>query len=194
MTTENQSGTNKLTQRILDDAQADARRTADEAARTVERLRAENEAAVAKMRAGYEKSRESAVAGVIDGCRTRASIEGRKAALQRKREIIDEVFSRAYEALLALDGASRGTICRRLLLDEAAGGEIVLPAAADRQAIAACIAEGVLPGVKLSEQDAPYAGGFRLVGDGYEKDCSFASLIRELRDKEETAVARLLFS
>ncbi len=193
MTNENLSGTGLLVQRILDDANQDARLSAEEARQTVEKLRADNEAAVAQKRAEYEKSRASAIQGVIDGCRTRASIEGRKATLGRKREIIDEVFERAYQALLELDDEARGAVCRRMLLAEAAEGETVLPAVADRGAIQVCIEKGIVKNLRLDEHDAPYAGGFRLVGEGYEKDCSFASLIRELRDMEETAVAGLLF-
>lgn len=45
----------------------------------------------------------------------------------------------------------------------------------------------------LSDQDAPFDGGFLLVGRGYEKDCSFRAVLSALRDAEETAVANLLF-
>lgn len=194
MTSENQNGASKLVLRILEDAHTDARVAAEEAARAVDALHLENEAAVKQRRAAYEKKREAATQAVLDGCRTRASIEGRKATLTKKREIIDDVFSRAYEALLALDKQQRGDICRRMLAAEAEGSETVLPAKADREAIAACIQKCGLPGIQLSDKDAPYDGGFWLVGDGYEKDCSFASFMRELRDAEETTVAGLLFN
>lgn len=194
MTNDNQSGASKLVARILEDANADACVAAEEAARAVESLRLEGEAAVKQRCAAYAKNRETATQAVLDGCRTRASLEGRKASLAKKREIIDDVFSRAYQALLALDKRERSDICRRILMAEAEGGETILPAGADREAIADCIRQCGLPGVKLGEVDAPYDGGFLLVGDGYEKDCSFASLMKELRDAEETTVAGLLFN
>lgn len=194
MTNDKQSGASKLVSRILEDANADARAAAEEAARAVDALRLESEAAVKQKRAAYEKKRQSATQAVLDGCRTRASIEGRKATLTKKREIIENVFSSAYDTLLALDGQQRGEVCRRMLLAEAEGGETVLPASADREAVAECLRQCGLPGMKLGEKDAPYDGGFLLVGDGYEKECSFASLMRELRDAEETTVAGLLFN
>ncbi|MDO4573012.1 MAG: hypothetical protein Q4C13_06550, partial [Clostridia bacterium] len=141
MTNESQTGAKKLAERILEDARADARLSAEETAKSVEAIRRESGAAIDRKRAEHEKKRAVAVSGVIDGCRTRASIEGRKAALAKKRAVIDEAFGGAYAALLALDAGVRDSICRRLLLSEAEGGESVQPAAADRAAIAACIAE-----------------------------------------------------
>ena len=46
----------------------------------------------------------------------------------------------------------------------------------------------------LSDQDAPCEGGFLLRGGSYEKDCSLNALMAELRLKEETNAARILFS
>mgnify|MGYP003593416828 CR=1 FL=1 len=45
----------------------------------------------------------------------------------------------------------------------------------------------------ISANDAKIDGGFVLVGEGYEKDCSFRSLLSEVRESEETAVYQLLF-
>lgn len=193
MTNENLDGKIKLVRRIVEEAEADARRVSDDARCTAERIRSEGESAAEEKRAVHLKAREESVRTVIDGCRTRAAIDGKKMILQKKREIIDLVFSRAYESLLALDAAQRGAICRSLLLREAEDGERVKPAKADRKAIADALKKGGLPDLRLDDSDEPHDGGFTLVGDGYEKDCSFASLIRELRDAEETAVAGLLF-
>ena len=145
------------------------------------------------MRQDFEQKRETAVQSVLDGSRTRASIDGKKAALGKKRALIDVVFARSYDALCALDENKRGEICKRLLAAEAEGGEIVLPAKADRQQIAAILATMNSVDLTLSEQDAPFDGGFLLVGRGYEKDCSFRAVLSALRDAEETAVANLLF-
>ena len=80
-----------------------------------------------------------------------------------------------------------------MLAAEAEGGETVLPAKADRQQIAAILSTMNSVDLTLSDQDAPFDGGFLLVGRGYEKDCSFRAVLSALRDAEETAVANLLF-
>ena len=48
--------------------------------------------------------------------------------------------------------------------------------------------------LSLSGKSAGIDGGFILLGDGYEKDCSFQSLLATVRDEEETAVYQLLFT
>ena len=75
----------------------------------------------------------------------------------------------------------------------AEGGEQVLPAKADRASLAAIIAAMPEKKLSLAKDDAAIDGGFVLLGDGYEKDCSFRSLLDTVRDAEETAVYQLLF-
>ena len=193
MSIQEMSGTNKLAQRILDDARADAEKTASDALRSVSNIRSEGEKKRASVAQERALKRKAAVDGVIDGCKTRASIDGRKAALARKRIVIDSVFEKTYQALLALDSDARGKILRRLLNSEAEGGETVLPAKADRALLSGLVNE--LSGLKLrlSDQDAPVDAGFILISADYEKDCSFAALLSELRDDEETNIATLLF-
>lgn len=189
----NKTGTNKLVERILTDARSAAEQTLSEANATAMTLSADNVQKLNAMRQDFEQKRETAVQSVLDGSRTRASIDGKKAALGKKRALIDVVFARSYDALCALDENKRGEICKRLLAAEAEGGEIVLPAKADRQQIAAILATMNSVDLTLSEQDAPFDGGLLLVGRGYEKDCSFRAVLSALRDAEETAVANLLF-
>jgi vacuolar-type H+-ATPase subunit E/Vma4 len=193
MSTLSISGTNKLAERIIGDAEAEAQRTRAEANAAAEQIRAENERAVKALRASYSIKRDALVASRKAGFLTRAALDGRKSALTKKRTIIDEAFQSAYEALLKLDEAQRARICEQLLRAEAEGGETVVPAKADRKGI-----ERVLAGMKekrltLSEKDAPVDGGFLLLSGSYEKDCSFRSLLNEARQNEETSVAKMLF-
>ena len=194
MATEVVTGTMKLATRILDDARADAKNAEAAAEESAAAIRAENEQKLAGRRAEFAQKREAAVKSVLDGCRTRAELDGRKLALKKKRAVIDEVFAETYQALLALSDGERGKVLSALLAAEAGNGDVIVPASRDRAVI-----EKLLPGMAdakltLSPDDAPFQGGFMLVNAGYEKDCSFASLLRDLRDAEETGVARLLFT
>lgn len=193
MSTLSISGTNKLAERIISDAEAEAQKTRTEANAAAEQIRAENERAIKTLRASYALKRESAVKSRTAGFLTRAALDGRKSALSKKRAIIDEAFQSAYQALLRLDETQRARICEQLLRAEAEGGETVVPAKADRKGI-----ERVLAGMKdknltLSSQDATIEGGFLLLSKSYEKDCSFRSLMNETRQNEETSVAKMLF-
>lgn len=189
----NNNGANKLAERILGDARSDAEQVLAEARTAADTLRNEADARMKAISADFAAKRETAAAAVIDGSRTRASLDARKAALLKKRAVIDEAFDKAYADMCALDGAARSAICRRLLETEAEGGETVVPAAADRDAIRAMLAELSARELHLSDADAPIDGGFLLVGRSFEKDCSFRAILSMLRDSEETNVAGLLF-
>jgi len=187
------SGTNKLAERIIGEAEADAKKTRDEADATIRSIRAESEKAVSGKRKELESKREADKKSLLDGFKTRTELDGRKNALSKKRVVIDDAFSRAYQAVLSLDNASRTKICETMLREEAEGGETILPAKTDRKGIA-----DVLKGMgdrklTLSDKDAEIEGGFLLVSESYEKDCSFRSLMSAVRADEETNVAKMLF-
>ena len=76
---------------------------------------------------------------------------------------------------------------------EAADGDAVLPAKQDRSVIEKLLSQ-VPAKLTLSEEDAPFEGGFLLRGGSYEKDCSLDALMAELRLQEETNAARILFT
>ena len=187
------SGTNKLAERIVGEAEAEAQKVLADAEAEARAITAQSEKAAAQKRAEFSAKREAEKKSLIGGFQTRAALDGRKSTLAKKRAIIDETFLSAYRALLKLDENQRARICERMLRAEAEGGETVVPAKADRKGI-----EQVLSGMKdkqlkLSEQDANIEGGFLLLSKSYEKDCSFRSLMNEVRQDEETSVAKMLF-
>ena len=183
----------KLIERILGEAEADASAARDKAAESCRAVVADCEKRIAERAKAAAASRDTAVKGVLDGARTRAELDGRKETLGVRRRILDEAFAAATKELNALSGARREAILLRLLTTEAAAGDVVEPAKQDRAVI-----EKLLPQVPvkltLSEKDAPFEGGFLLRGGSYEKDCSLNALMAELRLQEETNAARILFS
>ena len=187
------SGTHKLAERIVTDAQSEARAMLTEAEEIALGIRRESDKAVSARKNELLSQKENAVGSLISGYRTRASLDGKKDALGKKRVVIDVAFSRAYDALRALDAQTRKSICQNMLSMHAEGGEKVLPAEADRAGVSALIAAMPEKKLTLSGDSAPIDGGFILLGDGYEKDCSFRSLLATIRDAEETAVYQLLF-
>ena len=187
------SGTNKLAERIVADAQAEAKATLDESGVAVRAILAESEKAVAQQRAELSAKREGERASILGGYRTRAALDGRKSALAKKRAVIDRAFTSAYQAMLALSSNQRKQICARLLRAETEGGETVVPAAKDRAVIESILAAMPERKLTLAKEDASFDGGFLLLANGYEKDCSFASLLQMIRDEEETNVSKLLF-
>jgi V/A-type H+-transporting ATPase subunit E len=187
------SGTNKLAERIVGEAEADAKKVLSEAEAGVRSIREESDKALGELRKSLAAKREAATKSLLDGFVTRTALDGRKSALAKKRAVIDKAFSQAYCAVLALDEDARTQICAKLLLVEAEGGETVVPAKADRKGIQKTIGDMKDVSLKLSERNADIEGGFLLVSGSYEKDCSFASLMNEIRGGEETHIAKMLF-
>lgn len=193
MSTTTISGTNKLAERIVTDAQAEARAALQEAERVALGISRDSDKAVTARKAELQNQKENAANSLISGFRTRASLDGKKDALRKKRDVIDLAFSRAYDAMIALDTQTRKSVCLNMLRENAEGGETVLPASTDRATLQSLIAAMPEKKLSLSGENAAIDGGFILQGQGYEKDCSFRSLLATVRDAEETAVYQLLF-
>ena len=183
----------KLIGRILSEAEADASAARDKAAESCRALEADCEKKIAERANIAAAARDTAVKGVLDGARTRAELDGRKETLSVRRRILDEAFAAAARELNALTGPRREAILLRLLKDEAAAGDVVQPAKQDRELIQKLLKE-VPVALTLDTEDAPCEGGFLLRGGSYEKDCSLNALMAELRLREETNAARILFS
>ncbi len=182
----------KLIERILGEAEADASAARDKAAEGCRAVAADCEKKIAERAQIAAASRDTAVKGVLDGARTRAELEGRKETLSVRRRMLDEAFAAATKELNALTGPRREAILLRLLTGEAAAGDVVRPAKQDRALIEKLLKE-VPVKLTLDEADAPCEGGFLLLGGSYEKDCSLNALMAELRLNEETNAARILF-
>ena len=193
MATQEMTGTNKLAERILSDARADAAATLTDADRSAAAIRAEGEKKLTEQRAAFSTRREAAVKSILDGARTRAELDGRKTALKKKRAVIEQAFQKAYDKLLLLGDDARASVCLAMLTSEAEDGETVYPSKRDRAAVASAVKTFTKAKLVLADEDAALDSGFLLMGAGYEKNCSFASLMEELRSAEETDVAALLF-
>lgn len=194
MSTVTISGMNKLAERIVSDAQDEARAVRQEAERVATGIQRESEKGISARKAELAGQKENAVKSLLGGYRTRASLDGKKDALRKKRAVIDSAFSRAYDAMQSLKAEQRKDVCARMLREQAEGGETVLPAPMDRAALAELVSAMPEKKLTLSDKHAAIDGGFILLGSGYEKDCSFRSLLDAVRESEETAVYQLLFN
>lgn len=196
----NNSGADALIGRILADAQAEADTALADADKEAERIaliakdecfRTENETELRTKRlndAAQEKSR------------TNAALDSRKYALKVKRALIDEAFALAAERMEQKSDAERSALIKALLIREAEGGETIIPAARDEANVKsvlaevnAALAQSNRAPLTIAPADADITGGFILKAAGYEKNGSFAAVLREVRAAEESAVAGILF-
>lgn len=181
-----------LIKRIIADAEEKASAIRSDAEASCDDIARAATERIAEQKASFEKAREQRVTGILDGCRTRAELDGRKEALQAKREVLDAAFAATYTNLLALSDEKRIALYAALLKREAKAGDKVVPAACDRKHLEEAIKAVSIP-LTLSEEEANVEAGFLLLAKSYEKDCSMKAILAELREREETNVARILF-
>lgn len=190
----------RLIERILAEAQAQAQSVlaaADaDAERTVLSAKAEEAQIYEDAQIKAEKLRE----GILERSRTNAALDSRKLSLKMRRKLLDEAFDLAAQKLNAVQGEKRAKLIKKLLLDNAEGGETVLCNGAEHAALCTIIKDvngelaqkGKQP-LTLAEPADKIGAGFMLVGSGYEKNCTFAALLAIVRAQEESAVAAMLF-
>lgn len=122
----------------------------------------------------------------------------RQRVLAAKQDLIDEAFARAARALTALPQAEYIDLLATLAAENGSGDEELLLSAADRAAVGAAVVEAANrkkagAAFRLSEETRDTGGGLVLRRDRLELNCSFTERLRQLRQEESSAVAKLLF-
>lgn len=190
----------RLLSSILDSARAEAEAILAQGKERAEAIQAEAQAEAARIAQEAEAKAMAARTDVLERSRTNAGLDARKAALAQRRAVVDAAFEEALTAMCQLDEAARKDLLKKLLLENAEGGECISPAQEDAAALAQLLAEvnqalaqaGKDP-LTLGDTRPGIRGGFFLLGSSYELNCSFEALLRDLREAEVSKVANLLF-
>lgn len=109
--------------------------------------------------------------------------------------MLDAAFELAEKELCALEGEKREALLSLMIRENVKGGETLRPAKPDRASIASLIEKQnpSLPRPVVLGEDIEAGGGFRLLGCGYETDCTFEAMLRDFRERRESEAARVLF-
>ena len=107
MANDTNSGAEKLTSRILEEAEAEAGRVIMEAEAKAGAIASEAAAEAERLNMEYAKRAERAAEDIIERSRTNAALDSRKAALREKRRVLDEAFALAKKELCALEGETQ---------------------------------------------------------------------------------------
>lgn len=122
----------------------------------------------------------------------------RQRVLAAKQQLIDEAFARAAQALAALPQADYIDLLAALAAENGSGDEELLLSAHDRETVGAAVVDAAnakKPGTafRLSDETRDTGGGLVLRRGRVELNCSFTEKLRQLRQEESSAVAKLLF-
>lgn len=122
----------------------------------------------------------------------------RQRVLAAKQQLIDETFARAAQALAALPQAAYIDLLAALAAENGSGDEELLLSARDRETVGAAVVEAAnakkpSAAFRLSDEARDTGGGLVLRRGRVELNCSFTEKLRQLRQEESSAVAKLLF-
>ena len=197
----NENGAEKLIERILAEARQDAEAVLQQADDQAGRLNGAAQAEADAIRTAAEAKGNKIREEILERCRTNAKLDARKHILAAKRGLMEEAFDLAERRLEEMSGKERDDVLRGMLQRECQGGETILPAPKDVEAMAALIAvvnagfaSENKAALTLGPAEPSLKGGFLVRAQGYEKNCSFTALMRELRESKQTDVADILFS
>jgi V/A-type H+-transporting ATPase subunit E len=193
-------GIEKITARISDDVRAEIGEIEAEAARQTEEIgrkyqeTAERERGAVLNRGHLAAAeREQRLTGV-------AALEAKKEILAIKQEMISRVFAKAEEKLSLLPADEYVSLLAALIVRAAKNGEEqIILSPRDRERYGEAVVKEAnkrLPDGKftLAAGSRGIKGGLLLSQGDVEINCSFASLIQQLRGELTPQVAHMLFA
>ena len=184
-----------IIERIISDAEEEARAIIKEAEERADATVAEANIRAERNRCGTEAEVKAKAQSISDGKAAAARLDGAKILLGEKRGVIDAVYARALEKLLSLSERETLYLCTRLLNEHAEeGDELVF---ADNFKHAKAVA--ALPVVKekklkVSTKHATLDGGFMLCGKNSDKNLSYGAILAMDREEKQSEIASAIFN
>ncbi len=193
----------KIVEKILEDARAEARRALEEAEREAAKIEAQSEAEAERVRASILKEAEEEAERRARQVLAEARLEAKQRVLAARRKALDRVFEEALRRLQQLPDEVYVELLKRLIVHAAETGreEIVLspddraklPAPFLKEVNEELHRRGKAGELTLSDEMRPLGGGVVLRSSRVEINASFPVLIERARERLEIDVARMLF-
>ena len=192
----------KITERILLDANNKAEKIKTEARTGVEEILIQAQDESEKMKS--QILRESETNGAEERKRILAltRLEARNSVLSEKQELVELVFERATEKLLSLSDDLYQQFIKNLLLKTAmVGDEEVIICSSDKNRITpellndvnkSLVEKGKKGNLKLADETRDIGGGFILRSGRIETNSSISSLIGSIREEMGIKVLQTL--
>lgn len=193
----------RIVEKILSDAQAEAQRIVGSARQQAEQIREQ-------ARREAQRQRELILAQAREEAQSRrraqraaAVAAARNAVLEAKRAVLERVFEQAAAKLTAMPINEYKSWLMRLLMDAVeTGEEEVILSPTDKQALgealireanAQLVKQGKKGALRLSVETRDFGRGFVLKGKNNETNVTVATLLQRAQDALEIEVAQMLF-
>lgn len=194
------NGIEKIIDRISGDAQAEIDAILDEARAEAAQITAKYESQAKAEADEIVKRGSAAAAEREERLVSMAQMEGRKAELAAKQEVIEEAFQLALKKLLALPEDKYVELLAGLAAKASVTGkETLIFSAKDRDSVGkkvAAAASALVSGgaFVLGNETRSINGGFILSDGAVEVNCSFDTLVRLQKAEITGEVSRALFA
>ena len=194
------NGIEKIIDRISGDAQAEIDAILDEARAEAAQITAKYEAQAKEEADEILKRGSAAAAEREERLASMAQMEGRKAELAAKQEIIEEAFELALKKLLELPEEQYTALLADLAVRASVTGkETLIFSAADRDRVGKKVVDAAnkkltAGALTLGEGTRSIKGGFVLSDGAVEVNCSFDTLVRLQKAEITGEVTRVLFA
>ncbi len=195
-------GMDKITARIIADAEREIAEIQRENDEKIEALTAEAQSAAEQESLELLTRGRRAAEERRERLSSSAAVECHKLELAAKQELLEETFATAVEQLCSLPRGEYLALIASLAAEAAEGGEQMILSPRDAEqygtevilmANTALCAAGKRGELTLSAETRPIPGGFILSSGDVELNCAFDTLVRLRREKLEKEVAKILF-
>ena len=192
------NGLDKIIARMESDIRAECDALAANAAENAAAIRRDYQAQADAAARDSAQRAQTQAAEHLEHLNGSSQLACRQRVLAAKQQLIDEAFARTAQALAALPQADYIDLLAALAAENGSGDEELLLSARDREAVGAAVVDAAntrKPGASfhLSGETRDTGGGLVLRRGRVELNCSFTEKLRQLRQEESSAVARLLF-
>ena len=197
-------GTEKIIAHIQADADAQVAAIIAKAEEQCKAISAEYEA---KAQAAYSEKIRLGVKeceAKVESMGHIAEMEGKKAVLALKQEMVSRSFALAVEKIVALPQEEYTAFLAKLAADAASvGDEVIVLNARDKAAVGEAVvkaaneklsAKGMTAALKLSEETGSFAGGLIMQRGNIEVNCTAELLVELCRGDMSAKLAGVLFA
>jgi len=194
----------KITAKILADAQAEAQKIREEAQKRAKEIISRAKKEVGQIREEAQKEAQAQTVEEKKRVLSRAEMEVKRSALKEKQVLIGKVFELALQRVEGMKGGEYSKLMEDLLLKAVEDGdEEVIISEETKGKLGGGFLErvnqrlrtgGKKGGLSLAEERRQIDSGFILRKGKKEVNCSFESLLGSKREELEGEVARILFS
>lgn len=167
--------------KIIAEAESQAAQTVQAARENAKREREESDARIEQTVA---ERRRNALAN--------AELAAKRYLLEAKQRLVALCYDKAYNALVSMNAQDRLDLIGELLTKYAEDGETVYITQSDAQTVTEQWLRGFEKHLRLGNRYIRADGGVVLEGAGYEKDLTFASVMRYVKEQTEAVVATKL--